>query len=244
VSSSWNSEWTAEQYRQFALLQEAWEALTGSLAAQERAEIATWPGRLRQLAAIVAKSKTAGRWTRGPTDLLGVLRLERDEVRNCRVLAWLLDPAGAHGLGVSFLKALLSDLYARAPCTLPADAVLEDAWVIDEEWRNGTRADVVVRAPRLGGGTLAIVIEAKISAAEGHRQGARLEELWGDPETETLFCFLTRNGRPMATGSPVWVTLRWTDLAHHLATCLQKSRHGRGRPAAEEYQRSLERHLR
>lgn len=43
-----------------------------------------------------------------------VLRIERAEIRHSNVLAWLLDPAGSHGLGRTVLRRMLSSILLDA----------------------------------------------------------------------------------------------------------------------------------
>lgn len=199
-----------------------------------RRDVVRWLADLQRLEAAERSSRAAGRWVRGPADLMAVLRLHRDEVRNCRVLGWLLDPAAAHGLGVRMLRAVLDQV---APGVAASDDTLADVVVVLEDGREDTRADIVAR-----GDGWSLVIEAKIDAAEGDRQGERLERLWGDGNPS--FCFLTRDGRAMTTGSPRWLPLRWSDIARHLRAALGDAPAASGRAAAKEYLRALETHLR
>src|SRR4051794_35670092 len=76
----------------------------------ERGRVERWNDQFASMHLLQRELQAAGRWVRGPEDLMGVLRLGRDEVRNCRVLAWLFDPLGAHGLGDRFLRAFLETL--------------------------------------------------------------------------------------------------------------------------------------
>jgi len=153
-------------------------------------------------------------------------------------LAWLLDPVAAHGLGTRLLAAVLATASAGAGTAVPDVNALADARVLVEEQPDKTRAGIVASVEGWS-----LVIEAKINAGERPEQGRRLEQLWQD-HTNPLFCFHTRDGRKMTTGSTVWAPLRWSDVALLLREALGESPDDAlGRPAAEEYLRALDIHL-
>jgi len=56
----------------------------------------------------------AGLWMRGRADFLGVMWMERAEIRHSRLIAWLLDPLGRHGLGASVLRGVLKQCFPGA----------------------------------------------------------------------------------------------------------------------------------
>lgn len=99
-----------------------------------------------------------------------VARLGRDEVRNTAVLAWLLDPAGDHGLGFILLNAMLA-LVNRSQAEIPAavagnvrvtrEAILGDDGV--------NRVDIEIRCHDVHQ-PFYLVIEAKVDAREGEAQ--------------------------------------------------------------------------
>lgn len=154
------------------------------------------PARLAGMLAAQARIVDRAEWTHGPSTLMAVLGLQRAEVPNCKVIRWLLDPLAPHGLGAEMLRALAVALKTEFP-----DAA--SAQVEAEVSRVDSRADVIVT-----GSSWTIVIEAKIDAAEGDRQGERLERHW--PEASPLV-FLTRSGaRPPATAKDI---KRWTPIA-------------------------------
>lgn len=154
-----------------------------------------------------ARLRVEGRWVAGPTSLIEVLGLERDEVRNCRVVRWVLDPLAPHGLGGDALRLVLERVNQLAteqgvePQDFPR---ADDATVTVEEARGNTRADIVITGP-----TWMVVVEAKIGAGEQFEQGRRLSELWPD----ATYVYLTRRGSGMATaGEAEWIKMRWADL--------------------------------
>jgi len=143
-----------------------------------------------------------GGWSAGPTSLMEVLELDRNEVVNCRVVRWLLDPLGRHQIGGAMLRELAAHIELQSTetgaCTVEAEVP-----------RAQTRADIVIAG--LDAGT--VVIEAKIDAPESHQQGKKLEEDW--PEA-ALFIFLTIPGlRPPSTCAEAdrWKPLSWRWLA-------------------------------
>lgn len=148
-----------------------------------------------------------GRWVAGPTSLLEILRLQFDEVRNCRVVRWLLDPLSPHGFGADALQRVLevaNDLASRQGLEVRAYEGTENAVVRVEETRSKTRADIVIDGP-----AWQIVIEAKVNASEQDEQGKRLNELWPGAS----YIYLTRRRDPMRTaGEEPWILMRWIDL--------------------------------
>lgn len=221
----------AEGYELADLLRR-WEALPArdvlhlSDAEVDRLRAAEWSLRQR------------GRWVAGPTTLLEVLRLDGDEVRNCRVVRWLLDPLAPHGYGTDALSAVLTIIRERSAVSgaSPPDFPFpERASLMVEEARGDARADIVVNGPGWQ-----VVIEAKIFASEGDRQGARLAELWPG----ATYVFLTRDGKAMRSGGDEeWVPLSWGDLLAAVRSVVARSSnkvHGsesvrRARSAAHDY---------
>lgn len=170
------------------------------------------------LLAAERRLRAAGRWVAGPTTLLEVLGLQSDEVRNCRIVRWLLDPLAPHGFGVAALELVLrrlNDLAAEQGLERREFPDAEHATLIVEEARGSTRADIVISGP-----TWVVVIEAKIFAGEQDQQGQRLSDLWPG----AAYVYLTRGGDEMATaGDEPWVRMRWSDLLGAVAQAAQPS---------------------
>ncbi len=150
-----------------------------------------------------------GGWVTGPSSLMAVLGLRHDEVHNCRVVAWLLDPLARHGLGVRIFTSFVHDV-------LPTEKI--DVTTVRpalEVSRTESRADIV-----FAGLEPTVVIEAKINAGEGELQGARLERDWPD----ATLVFLTRQGIavPGTARDPArWRPYSWYRLAYHAESALQ-----------------------
>lgn len=190
---------------------------------------------VQHLAAVERKLIQAGRWVAGPSSLFEVLGLVLDEVRNCRVLRWLLDPLAPHRLGFSILSAFLDDIGSRCPqLDPPVFPRAEEVVVVAEEQRGDTRADLVIYGP-----AWRIVVEAKILAAEQDRQGHRLVEHWPG----STYVFLTLTGKEMMTApqDTPWVTCSWRDLLAHVdvvsarAPLARDEREGQARAAIADY---------
>lgn len=165
------------------------------------------PVRLEALRTEERSLRAQGRWVAGHSTLIEVLGLERDEVRNCQVLRWLLDPMAPHGYGADALHLVLDRLNGLtvrrglAPQEYPG---AELATLVVEETRGNTRADLVVN-----GQSWTVVFEAKIDAGEQPAQGRRLSELWPN----ATYVFLTRRGTEMhTTGEDPWIPMRWSDV--------------------------------
>lgn len=145
----------------------------------------------------------AGRWVEGPSSLMGVLGQAHHEVRNCLVVRWLLDPLAPHRIGAQMIESL--GTYLAVELGQPDLARVEV-----EVSRDHSRADVVVSG---ADDAWTVVIEAKIDAAEGIAQAARLERDWPDA---TRLVFLTRRGVEIPITSKErgrWRPLSWNWFA-------------------------------
>jgi len=86
-------------------------------------------------------------------NIFDVLKVSHAELRHSNMLAWLLDPAGSHGLGDAFVRRFLSRLLRDKPeiavSLTPVRVELMDFDDVEvlREWHN---VDVLVRS-RLGG---------------------------------------------------------------------------------------------
>jgi hypothetical protein len=182
-----------------------------------------------------------GRWLRGRDDFFGVLRLQRKETLHSAAIAWLVDPAARHGLGVSFLQALLGHLFPGEDF-----AQLHAARAVCEVTRGPCRADIVIE---LAG--VVVVVENKVDAIESPRQCAILHEQFG-PEPNTRYVFLTPDGRAPETAEETpFVCFGYATVRTLLSEALRSTpassvgaagRPGAasGRPVAEDYLRTLQ----
>lgn len=180
---------------------------------------------LQKLVQLESHLVSEGRWAAGPATLFAVLGLQHQELANCRVLAWLLDPLAPHGLGATALRSLLRHLdhVAEEPPFSNVDG-LERTAIVLEEARGRTRADVVLYGP-----SWTIVIEAKMGATEQPEQGRRLADAWPD----AIYVFLTKRGKPMVTtGGSTWIPLTWTTVFSLVGAALRHA-NPPSTPAAE-----------
>jgi hypothetical protein len=145
---------------------------------------------------------------RARENVFALLKIGKDEVRHSGVLAWLLDPRGSHGQGVSFLRAFTE------VCRLEVESeALQRCQSRTEVSGQEAVIDVAVYSP----GELLIYIEHKIDSPEGPRQidrefadmrrhGAAL----GVCGTRQTAVFLSPQGRPPTSGC----ACRWRTLSH------------------------------
>jgi hypothetical protein len=202
-----------------------WKALQGRLDG-DRLEL--WRTSFAAMSLRSEASVAAGTWRTGPSDTLGVLGRDRDELSHSRMLGWLLDPLGQHGLGSTFLAA-----FAGALCQ-PLIGSCERAAVYLEMSRGESRADIVIQLPQD-----TIVIENKVDAGEQADQCLRL----ANDHPDGLLVFLTPSGkRPTTAGTSLyrWKSLSWRQLGKILTAVLPGAV-GPGRSATIDYNSTLKR---
>jgi hypothetical protein len=220
----------------------------------ERKLIRGWEDQLRAMSAEMNSLRVEGGWLRGPFEVMGILGLERDEVRNCRMLCWLLDPGAGHGLGAAFLERFLDRAGIRVdPATLGSAVVRTEVTrtVILDGRPEVSRADLVITA-----GDIVVVVEAKIDAGLFENQVRKYVGAW---PSETRFVVLTRHHQQLGLGHPLWMSLQaapegldrwsgmsWRDIGDDLdAALIEKSgRPAPGRIAAMDYSETIRRFLR
>jgi hypothetical protein len=154
----------------------------------------------RCLAKKIKTARENGRWHKRHYNLFGVLGRQRLEETHSNIVAWLLDPDEAHGLGDRFLREFLSAIGIREP--LPPTGLVA---VVREEQQGGDRPDIVVR----GEGWL-LVVENKIGASEGD-QTARYAARYKRQARRSYFALLTPDGRP-STYSPDFRSISYRQL--------------------------------
>ena len=127
------------------------------------------------------------------------------EVKNCRVLTWLLDPFADHMQGKMFLEILCNNL----PSIFPSNLMEEEVIVSREEYiSEGERVDIRLMSP-----TTEVIIEAKINASEGKSQLARYRS-----HGKKLFIgiYLTLEGELPVNGSSDFYPISWDDISVYL----------------------------
>jgi hypothetical protein len=193
----------------------------------ESSKVQRWSQEFDRLQQTARKARAAGLWRVGPDHLLGVIGRDRDELTHSRLLGWLLDPAGQHGIGVGLLSLLMSEVFGT---DAPGDAHVQ---VTLELSTPAARADIVA-----DWGTNRVVIENKIDAIEQPRQCERLAE--DHPGANLLF--LSPNGAPPVTAGGSlgeWRCLSWRRMRLLIEKAAEQAVLAPDRPVTNEYISSL-----
>ena len=140
-------------------------------------------------------------------------RVGRDEVRNTKLLGWIIDPGSPHGLGREIFSSILDRLAYRNPGqTLPTLAEKAPYTVLTEHCSFGSREDrfdLLLTLP-----TQIVLIEAKIRAAESKEQLRRYAEA---AEKRRLAMGLDKafivSLTPQGQSQPDALVLSWKDVA-------------------------------
>ena len=147
--------------------------------------------------------------------LLGV---ERAEVPHSNVLAWLLDPRSAHGVGGTFLELLLR----RACPAIPPNA--GGRWAVRREWRyiDLLLVNEVART--------VVAIENKVDSEEHSDQLGRYFEVVerGFATYSRHYLFLTPEGYPGSRAE--WLPISYKDVGACLRSAIDQCP---GAPVAE-----------
>jgi len=151
----------------------------------------------RTLRAEAAAIRAVGNWVSGPGDLPSILGRQRDEMFHSRLIGWLLNPSGRHGLGDRFLRAFLAEAWPRSGVSDVTGLTVE------------ARADLVMTLE-----SLVIVIENKLDAGEGADQCERLYWPWAQDPIETRWVFLTPSGREPVTATSDVACAAWRSLGY------------------------------
>jgi len=207
-----------------------WDSLCAATVA---ATVSAWEAEMGRAAPLAASLRAAGQWRTGPTTWLGVLGRQRHEMTHSRLLGWLCDPLGQHGLGDRFLRRLLAEVgYAAPDEAAEATVALE---VVGPSAR--TRADIVIILPA---GT--VVIENKIDAQESPFQCLLLAE--DHPPPAHLVLLSPNKERPRSAGPSEhrWTTIRWRQIAR-VAEELAQDASGPATHIVVEYATTLRRHF-
>ena len=199
---------------QFRAIEREWGEIS---VRRTTALLADWRGAMSEMRRQHDRLVSDGQWVTGPADFLDLVGLARNENTHSRMLKWLLNPTGRHGLGCALVGRLVEH------CTVnPAPAFLAVREVTFSQWRNDREADLVV-----WGEDFTLVIENKVDAPEQPRQ---CDDLYANFKNENapLFLFLTPDGRkPRTATAPcaqrAFRTLSWPDVRAMIETALDES---------------------
>lgn len=157
-------------------------------------------------------------WLCDPWQVAG---LKRDEVRNSRVLSWLLNPRGSHGLGDRLLVALLKEIKLPLfPTTVSNNCRVKEEQCPDGN--QGNRVDI-----EIDDANFYLIIEVKIDAYEQEEQLQRYAKLaqrranhrpWG-------IVYITPSGKQSTTAGEYInevTSISWRQLASILSDALPK----------------------
>ncbi|MCX9009858.1 MAG: PD-(D/E)XK nuclease family protein [Candidatus Methanoperedens sp.] len=111
----------------------------------------------------VNQAKEKGLWRKTYFNLFDILGYQRLEMVHSNVLAWLLNPEEAHGLGDKFLRAFFYKVFNKKE--IPNNFSIK---VHREKWEGGYPIDIVVE-----GKNWWLVIENKIDSDEQENQTKR-----------------------------------------------------------------------
>lgn len=168
------------------------------------------------------------RWTDG-INIFHVLKIARTEIRHSNMLAWLLDPNENHGLGTSFLRALITDLskshsygfaaeesvYYDAILT-PKDAIslLSSDLTDTRVYREWNHIDILLKLPK----GIIVAIENKVDAAESTNDGKSQLTKYRDVLNKNfegekiLKLYLTPNGDSPSQENQDWKVYTYFDI--------------------------------
>ena len=158
----------------------------------------------------------------GEFNLFKVLGFEHGEIRHSRVLAWLLDPRGSHGLEELFLRRWLDQVFATTgtagtPTREEAAGASFRSVQVLREWGH---IDVLARLHLTSGEEWVIAIENKVWAKQGYQQLERYRQRLAAsfPKARRVLVFLTVRDEAPADGA--WLVMRHAQVAAVLESCL------------------------
>lgn len=154
-------------------------------------------------------------------NVFSLLKVETDEVRHSRFLAWLLDATSDHGQRNVFLSAFVELCQLNIA---PND--LNRSYVRTEFSGIESRVDIMVYRR----GKFIIYLENKVFAQEGHNQVdrefrdmCRLGSALRIPKEQMFAIFLTPDGRSPTSGNATrWKTLSYIKVAREFKKLLPK----------------------
>ena len=167
--------------------------LAKSRKSEAEAQIGSLRKGVQHLQGRIAELQEAGRWRKEHFNLFAVIERTHYEHDHSNVLAWLLNPAEAHGLNDAFLKAFVKAVFDE-------DLGSTTGLVVKREYKH---CDIVVwrRADWV------LVIENKVDSTQGKGQLKKYAQYWRKRFPKRYMVFLTPTGeRPKC---PVFVKVSY-----------------------------------
>ena len=160
---------------------------------------------LAKISVIVKKNEDFQLRTGSAFNVFRVCGVDHYETRHSKILAALLDPSGAHGLGPKFLRTFLTAVVHESDCDATESATVRTEVSVDSgdeasAGRPDSRIDILIEDPV---SKLCVAIENKIFAVEQPRQLARYRR-WLERERggfRRILLFLTLGGQKPETDS-------------------------------------------
>jgi hypothetical protein len=202
--------------------------------ADNRDLVGRWTERLERIAADETMLRDQGQWSHGRADSMGVLGRHRDELAHSKMVAWLLDPCGKHGLGTRVLKRVVQHVLGLGP--LPSDLARVRVRC-EVPIGDAGRLDIEVESAGFY-----LIIENKVDAEEMPGQC----RFYCDnvKRSDAHFILLSPDGRH-AIDAAECVPLKYSALAGFLNEALQDaSADAGGRRVAEDYLSTLRQEFR
>jgi hypothetical protein len=148
-----------------------------------------------------------------------IASLRRDEVRNAKVLAWLLDCRGSHGFGSAVLSAILPKTFLAG---LQQESLCDYRVRLEScpDGDRGNRVDI-----EIDGENFYLIIEVKIDAPEGKDQLNRYCQIAQAKHRGRKWAviYLTPQGNDLGSREHV-VCLSWRSVADAISSLIREYR--------------------
>lgn len=159
---------------------------------------------LAKVSVIAKKNDDFQRRTGSAFNVFSICRIDHYETKHSAILAALLDPSGAHGLGPAFLRFFLKNVVRELNCEVSQfTTVCTEVSVNSDDSvsaSNDSRIDILIEDPV---SKLCVAVESKIFAVEQPKQLERYRS-WLSRERvgfRRILLFLTLDGRGPGTDS-------------------------------------------
>lgn len=192
-------------------------------------------------------------------NMFEVLKVEKAEIRHSNIIAWLLDPSEAHGLGASFLRELIKAVIKSKDNDYGDDYSYEgeeieknivewtltdfDTVNVKREEKAGDRyADIVVRATANNKNYL-LAIENKVSSKESTDQTKTYyKELIKENADLNAFVFLSPSGE--VPKDKHWYVLTYEDIISALDIARKnRTLSDKANLILDDYVKSVKKHI-